>query len=108
MAHYLMQVGYTPEAWKGLLKNPEDRTKAIVPVIQKLGGNLVGAWFAFGEDDLVIIAEFPDNVSAAAFSLAAAAGGAVRSLKTTPLMAINEGITAMKRAAESGYKPPGK
>jgi uncharacterized protein with GYD domain len=108
MAHYLMEVGYTPEAWKGLVKKPEDRTKAVRPVIEKLGGNLVGAWFAFGDYDLVIIAEFPDNVSAAAFSLAAAAGGALRSIKTTPLLAINEGLGAMKLAAQSGYKPPGK
>ena len=73
MAHYLMEVGYTPEAWKALLKKPEDRTQAIRPVIEKLGGTLESAWFAFGEHDLILIAEFPDNVSAAAFSLAAAA-----------------------------------
>jgi len=108
MAHYLMQVGYTPEAWRTLLKKPEDRTKAIRPVIEKLGGSLVGAWFAFGEHDLVVIVEFPDNVSAAAFSLAATAGGALRSIKTTPLIDLAEGIGAMKRAAESGYRPPGK
>jgi len=108
MAHYLMEVGYTPEAWKGLIKKPEDRTKAIRPVIEKLGGSLESAWFAFGDYDLVLIVEFPDNVNAAAFSLAAAAGGAVRGIKTTPLLAISEGIGAMKLAAESGYKPPGK
>jgi uncharacterized protein with GYD domain len=108
MAHYLMEVVYTPETWKGLIKKPEDRTKAIRPVIEKLGGSLEGAWFAFGDYDIIVIAEFPDNVSAAAFSLAAAAGGAVRSIKTTPLLAINEGVGAMKLAAQSGYKPPGK
>jgi len=108
MAHYLMEVGYTPEAWKVLLKKSEDRTKAIRPVIEKLGGKLEGAWFAFGEYDLILIAEFADNVGAAAFSLAAAAGGAVRSIKTTPLLEINEGVGAMKLAAQSGYRPPSK
>ena len=107
MAHYLIEAGYTREAWKTLLKKPEDRMKAIRPVIEKLGGSLVGAWFAFGEHDLVIILEMPDNVAAAAFSLAAAAGGALRAIKTTPLMEINEGLGAMKRAAQAGYKPPG-
>src|SRR6266699_3083916 len=100
MAQYLLEVGYTSEAWKALLKKPEDRTKAIRPVIEKLGGSLVGAWFAFGEHDLVIIVEMPDNVSAAAFSLAAAAGGALRAIKTTPLLGITEGLAAMKRAAQ--------
>src|SRR5438874_4342599 len=108
MAYYLMEVGYAPEAWKTLLKKPEDRTKAIRPVIEKLGGSIEGVWFAFGDYDLIIIAEFPDNVSAAAFSLAAAAGGALRAIKTTPLLAISEGIGAMKRAAQAGYRPPGK
>ena len=108
MAHYLMEVGYTPDAWKALLKKPEDRTKAIRPVIEKLGGSLESAYFAFGDYDLIVIAEFPDNVSAAAFSLAAAAGGALRSIKTTPLLAISEGLGAMKRATQSGYRPPGK
>ena len=108
MAHYLMEVGYTPEAWRTLVKKPEDRTKAIRPIIEKLGGKLESIYFAFGDYDLVIILEFPQNVNAAAFSLAAAAGGAVRSVKTTPLLAISEGLGAMKLASESGYKPPGK
>ncbi len=107
MAHYLLEVGYTSAAWKTLLKKPQDRTKAIRPVIEKLGGSLTGAWFAFGEHDLVIIVEMPDNVSAAAFSLAAAAGGAVRGIKTTPLLSIAEGLAAMKRATQTGYRPPG-
>jgi hypothetical protein len=50
----------------------------------------------------------PGNVEAAAFSLAAAAGGAVRAIKTTPLMSTAEGIEALKKAAKSGYKAPTK
>jgi len=108
MAHYLMEVGYTADAWKALIKEPEDRSRSIRPVIEKLGGSLEGAWLAFGEHDLILIVEFPANASAAAFSLAAAAGGALRGIKTTPLLSINEGVGAMKRAAEAGYRPPGK
>src|SRR6266851_10113330 len=107
MAHYLIEAGYTPEAWKTMLKKPQDRMKVVRPVIEKLGGSLVGAWFAFGEHDLVIIIEMPDNVAAAAFSLAAAAGGALRAIKTTPLLSIAEGLAAMKRATQTGYRPPG-
>jgi uncharacterized protein with GYD domain len=54
------------------------------------------------------ILEMPDNVSAAALSLAQMAGGALRSMKTTPLLELPEGLEAMKRAATSGYQPPGK
>jgi uncharacterized protein with GYD domain len=108
MPHYLIQAGYTPEAWKALLKQPENRQEAIRPVIEKLGGKIVNSWYAFGGDDIVAIVEMPDNVSAAALSLAEMAGGGLRSMKTTPLLELAEGLEAMKRAATSGYRPPGK
>lgn len=106
MAHYLLQVTYTSEAWAGLLKSPQDRTVALKPVLDKLGGKIESAYFAFGDHDLVVILQMPGNVDAAAFALAAAAGGSVKSIKTTPLMSIAEGMDAMRKAAASGYTPP--
>ena len=50
----------------------------------------------------------PSNVKAAAFSLAASAGGAVRAIKMTPWMSAAEGMEAMKKAAKSGYQAPTK
>jgi len=106
MAHFLFQVSYTPQAWATLLKNPHNRIDVVRPVLQKLGGDIENAYFAFGEYDLVGIMNVPSNVEAAAFSLAATAGGAVKSIKTTPLMTIEEGLGAMKKASASGYAPP--
>ena len=106
MSSYLLQVGYTPEAWASMIAHPHDRLDAVRPVIEKLGGKMLHGWFAFGDYDIVSIVEMPSNVEAAAFSLAAAAGGAVRTIKTTPLMTTAEGIEAMKKAAKSGYKAP--
>ena len=106
MAHYLLQVAYTPEAWAALTKNPQDRIEAVRPAVERLGGKIQGAWFAFGEYDIVTVFEMPDNVSAAAISIAFSAGGAVKSVKTTPLMTVAEGIEAMKKAGGTGYRPP--
>ena len=106
MANYLLQVTYTPEAWANLIASPRDRIGEVRPVVEKLGGKIQHAWFAFGDYDLVAIVEMPTNIEAAAFSLAAAAGGACRTVKTTPLMTTAEGIEAMKKAATSGYKAP--
>ncbi|MBI2189282.1 MAG: GYD domain-containing protein [Acidobacteria bacterium] len=106
MAHYLLQVAYTPEAWAGLIRNPQDRIKALQPVVQKLGGRFEAAYFSFGEYDIIAIVEMPSNVDAAAFSLAAAAGGACKAIKTTPLMSVQEGVQAMQKAATIGYTPP--
>jgi uncharacterized protein with GYD domain len=108
MANYLLQVGYTPEAWANLIANPQDRIDAVRPVVEKLGGKITHGWYAFGEYDLVAIVDMPGNVEAAAFSLAASAGGAVRTIKTTPLMTAAEGVEAMKKASMSGYKAPAR
>jgi len=105
MNSYLLQVGYTAEGWANLIAHPHNRLDAVRPAIEKLGGKITHGWFAFGDYDLVAIIEMPGNVEAAAFSLAAAAGGAVKAIKTTPLLSAAEGVEAMKKAASAGYKP---
>jgi uncharacterized protein with GYD domain len=78
----------------------------VQKAVEKLGGNLEGFWFAFGDYDVVLVCQMPDNVSAAAFSMAVSAGGALRAAKTTPLLTAEEGIEAMKKAGKSRYEPP--
>lgn len=107
MAYYLVQAAYTGEAWGAQIKNPQNRIEALTPMVEKLGGNIEHAWFAFGEYDIVAIFQMPDNVNMATFSITAAAGGAVKSLKTTPLMTIGEGLEAMKNAQDISYRQPG-
>jgi len=106
MSHYLLQAAYTPEAWAAQLKNPQDRTEALRPAIERLGGRMECAYMSFGEYDIMVVVDMPDNVSAAAFSIAAAAGGAVKAIKTTPLTTMEEGIEAMRKGAAAGYRPP--
>jgi uncharacterized protein with GYD domain len=106
MPHYMVQAAYTPDAWAGLVKKPQDRAEALRPAIEALGGRLVSFYTSFGEYDAVVIAEMPDNVSAAAVSIAASAGGAVKAIKTTPLMTVPEGMEAMRKASQAGYRPP--
>jgi len=106
MAQYLLQVAYTSEAWANMVKHPQDRISIVSKVIQTLGGKMIGGWLSFGDYDTVAIFEMPDNTSAAAFSIAAAAGGACKSVKTTPLLSTEEGVEAVNKAAKSGYAPP--
>jgi uncharacterized protein with GYD domain len=107
MALSLLQVADTPEAWAVQLHNPLDRREAVSPVVERLGGYIESAYYAFGDYDAILIIEMPDQVSAAAFSLAASAGRAVKAIKTTPLLTIEDGIAAMQKAAGAGYRPPG-
>ncbi len=108
MPYYLVQVAYTPEAWATLIENPQNRMEAVQPAIEQLGGTVHGAWIAFGDYDVVALFELPDNVRQAAVSMAFAAGGATKAVKTTPLMTWDEGIEAMRTAAESVYRPPSR
>ena len=104
MPFYLHQVSYTPEAMAKLIAHPQDRTEAVRGPIEKLGGKIKDVYFAFGEHDVVLITEMPNNVSAAAIAMAFAAGGAVRNSTTTVLMTSAEAQDAMRTAATCGYK----
>lgn len=106
MTNYLIQGAYSPTATSSMIKNPQDRATAVRGMIEKSGGKLHGFWLALGEYDFVAIAEMPDNVGAAAFSMAVGSSGAMSSYRTTPLLSSEESVRAMKQAAEIGYQPP--
>ena len=63
-------------------------------------------WLAFGDYRIVGIAEMPENTDAAAFAMAVAASGAVKTIKTTPLLSMDEAIEAKRKA--QGYRRPGE
>ena len=107
MPLYMIQATYTSEAWARLVQRPEDRAGALKPVVERLGGTLLSWYYAFGDCDVVVIVDLPSNVSAAAASMAVAAGKAVKGIKTTPLMSPDDGFDAMLLAQGAGYQPPG-
>lgn len=107
MQSYLIQVAYTPESWAAMVNEPQSRLEAVRPVVEKLGGQFDHAWLSFGEYDLVGVVHMPENVDAAAFAIAVAAGGGCKAFKTTPLLGLQDGIEAMRRAQNAGYHRPG-
>jgi uncharacterized protein with GYD domain len=111
MPLYLYQAAYTPESWTAQLKNPQNRVEAVGrAACEAVGGKLVGGWYCFGEYDLMIIADVPNNQSMSAIALAIAAGGAIKASKTTVLMAGSEVVEAMKQAdaVAKVYRPAGR
>jgi uncharacterized protein with GYD domain len=105
MPSYLVQVAYTPAALAALIKKPQDRAAVVGKALEKLGGKLTSLYLSFGDYDVVGTFDAPGNIDAAAFALAIGAGGACKSIKTTPLMSIEEGVAACKKAGTTGYKP---
>ncbi|MGA3293037.1 MAG: GYD domain-containing protein [Candidatus Acidiferrales bacterium] len=106
MSLYLIQAAYSPEALRVMVQSPQDRTSALRAPIESLGGKIHNLFLSFGEYDAVLLLEMPNNVAAAALALAISAGGACKSVKTTPLMTVAEGVEALKQAAGSGYHSP--
>jgi uncharacterized protein with GYD domain len=104
----MFQATFNSEAWAGLIKNPSDVGERNRALIEALGGRLVGAWFAFGEYDVVMIVEFPDNISVAAAAITAIAGGAGTAFKTTVLLSVEESIAVMEKAGSLPYTRPGE
>jgi uncharacterized protein with GYD domain len=75
MPHYLIQVAYNTRGIAGLVKEPQDRIEKVRPAVEALGGRIECAYYAFGEHDIVLTVEMPDNSKAAAMALAVGAGG---------------------------------
>ena len=105
MAKFLWQVSYTTQGVQGLVKEGGSSRRAMVSdLVAGLGGTLEAFYYAFGDDDVYVIAELPDNVTAAAVSLAVGASGGAR-LRTVALVSPEEIDAATQKAV--AYRAPG-
>ena len=109
MAKYAVLGGYSAEAWSKMIDNPGDRTAAITKVVQGLGGKLESFYWSFGDDDFLGIIEAPDDIAAAAFSVAVGSSGTLRNLRTIKLISLDDGRKMLDKAkaAKAAYAPPG-
>jgi uncharacterized protein with GYD domain len=106
MPKYMFQVSYTLDGTKGLLKDGGSKRRAAgQAAVQSVGGTLEAFYFAFGENDALVIVDMPDNASAAAVSMALAGSGAVTG-KTTVLLTPEEIDAAVKKTPT--YTAPGR
>ena len=106
MPKYLLEVSYTAEGAKGVLKDGGSKRRAAAQTaIESLGGKLETFYFAFGRSDVFVIVDLPDALSVAAASITLAASGAV-TCKTTALLTAADIDAAVKKSAS--YTPPGR
>jgi uncharacterized protein with GYD domain len=105
MPKFLVEATYTAEGYKGLIKDKASGRKAVIAqAVKKMGGRLEAMYFCLGENDVILIADFPDHVSAAALSTAACASGMTRT-KTTVLLTVAEADEMLAKPV--AYKAPG-
>jgi uncharacterized protein with GYD domain len=106
MPKFLIQLSYTAEGAKGLLKDGGSaRRKAAADVLAQFGGTVEAFYFAFGADDAVLIVDVPDDETMAAIALTVSATGTIRTRATVLLTPeqINEATKKQVR-----FRAPGQ
>jgi uncharacterized protein with GYD domain len=105
MARYLIHASYTREGIQGVAREGgSSRRDAIGTMVADLGGSLEAFYFAFGADDAIVIADLPDNVTAAAVGMTVGASGGATT-RTTVLLTPEEIDAASGKTV--GYRAPG-
>jgi len=97
MALYMYQASYTAKSMAAQLKEPQDPVEAIKSALEDVGAELVVTGFPFGEYDVLVVYEAPDDVTAASVSMAVAAAGEVKSAKTTRLLSGQEWLESLRK-----------
>jgi uncharacterized protein with GYD domain len=106
MSMYLTRFSYTPETWNAMIERPEDRRDMARVIIESVGGQLHGFWYAFGQYDGYTLWEAPDNVKMASIALVLSSRGAIKSQETVVLLTVEEALEALRGAAQVPYRRP--
>jgi uncharacterized protein with GYD domain len=105
MGRFLFKVCYTKEGMQGVLKEgAAGRRASIEKLAGEMGGSIASFDFAFGDTDVFVIAEMPDQITAASVATAVAASGAA-SIETVVLLSAEDIDQAIAKNAP--YRPPG-
>jgi uncharacterized protein with GYD domain len=105
MPKFLIEASYTLEGVRGVRSaGGSSRRDAVAAVAESVGGTLEAFYFAFGDRDVFVVVDLPDNESATAVALTVnASGGAT--VKTSVLLTPEEVDAAARRSVD--YRPPG-
>lgn len=103
---YVTQFAYTTEAWKALVKKPEDRAAVLAKHAKGLGGRVLSLYYCMGEYDGVVVFEAADEATAASILFTDISSGHLRATRTTTLMSVEETMEAMRRASSEAYPGP--
>ncbi len=108
MAIYMFKGTYTNASINAMVEKPVDRTSLIIKACETFGGKLLSIYMAFGDDDVIVITELPDDISAAAFSAQIAVAGTASNFSTTQLLSMSDWVKACEKAksVSSGYVSP--
>ena len=104
MPLYMCQFAYTSDAWTSMTKNPQDRSKPVNELAQKLGSRVVGLYYYFGDYDGLLLFEAPDGLTANAVIVASMAPGHLKVTRTTRLFTPTETVEIMRKAGSVNFE----
>lgn len=106
MPKYFIQASLSLDGLRGFVKEGGTaRRAAFKDAVEGMGGKLETYYFCFGDNDVMTVIDMPDNVSAAAISVAVALTGAVKP-KITVLITPEEMDRAVKKKVN--FRGPGQ
>jgi uncharacterized protein with GYD domain len=90
MAKYLYRLQYTQSGLEGTVKEGfRARERFFRKTVRNLGGTTKAAYWAYGDEDVFIVTDFPEAEAATGLALALALTGSFR-VTTTPLLTAKE------------------
>jgi uncharacterized protein with GYD domain len=105
MPKYLVKASYTAQGVKGVVsEGGSSRRDTVKQAVESLGGSMEAFYFGFGDTDVYVISDLPDNQAATALALATNASGAV-TVQTVPLLTPADVDAAAKKSVQ--YRPAG-
>ncbi len=104
MPFYMCQFAYTSEAWTAMTRNPQDRSKPVGQLTQKLGSRVLGLYYYFGDYDGLLLFEAPDDMTANSVIIASMAPGHLKVTRTTRLFTPQETVEIMRKAGSVNFE----
>ena len=110
MPKYASFFTYTPEAWKAMTENPQDRAGHAKSLVESVGGKLECFYWMSGRYDGLLIADLPDDQTAAALAVVVKSSGALKEYETHVVTNPDQATSVLKKAqaAAKAYRPPGR
>ena len=94
MSQYILLINWTQQGISKI-KESSDRFNSFKTSVEKAGGKLIGGYYTFGEYDVIIIIEAPNDEAVMSLMLKVGSAGNVRT-KTLKAFTAEEGLNIIK------------
>jgi uncharacterized protein with GYD domain len=94
MSDYILLINWTEQGISKIKESP-DRYNSFKASVEKAGGKLIGGYYTFGEYDVIIIIEAPNDDVVMSLMLKVGSAGNVRT-KTLKAFNAEQGIKIIK------------